>query len=160
MSSEFNPYSDNGGTCVSIAGTNFVVIASDKRHSDGYIINTREANRLYTINDQCVLGTTSFHPDGLRLAKDLKILALKYEIKTKKKLNVLSLSQMLSNKLYSRRFFPLYSFNLLCGYDKESNSGYLYSYDPVGSFERENFRSSGCASSIIQPFLDSQVTLL
>lgn len=155
--SEFNPYSDNGGTCVSIAGKDFAIIGSDKRHSDGYIINSREAKRLYSINEFCVLGTTSFHPDGLRLAKDLKMLSLKYHLKTKKNLLINSLAQLLSNKLYSRRFFPFYSFNLLCGYNSEDNTGYLYSYDPVGSFERESFRASGTAASIIQPFLDSQV---
>jgi 20S proteasome subunit beta 6 len=155
--SEFNPYTDNGGTCVSIAGKDFAVIGSDKRHSEGYIINSRDVKRLYCVNDFCVIGTTSFHPDGLRLGKDLKMLSLKYNLKTKRNLSVTSLSQLLSNKLYSKRFFPFYSFNLLCGYNCDDNSGYLFSYDPVGSFERESFRASGTAASIIQPFLDSQV---
>lgn len=35
--------------------------------------------------------------------------------------------------------------------------GAVYSYDPVGSFEREQYRAGGSAASLIQPFLDSQI---
>lgn len=35
--------------------------------------------------------------------------------------------------------------------------GALYSYDPVGSYERESCRAAGAASSLITPFLDNQV---
>lgn len=35
--------------------------------------------------------------------------------------------------------------------------GAVYCYDSVGSFERENYRTSGSASALIQPFLDNQV---
>lgn len=33
----------------------------------------------------------------------------------------------------------------------------MYSYDPVGSYEREACRAAGAAQSLIQPFLDNQV---
>lgn len=155
--SDFNPYADNGGTCVGIAGHNYAIIACDTRHSDGYIINTRNAKRIYDITSHSVIGTTSFHPDGLKLSKELKSLALQYNIKNKKVLSTQSLAQATSNKLYSRRFFPFYSFNLICGLDIQTGMGKLYSFDPVGSFQSEIYRSAGNASSIIQPFLDSQV---
>ena len=32
---KFNPYVDNGGTCLAIAGKDFVLIGSDTRCSDG-----------------------------------------------------------------------------------------------------------------------------
>lgn len=35
--------------------------------------------------------------------------------------------------------------------------GAVYSFDPVGSFERESYRAGGSAASLIQPFLDSVV---
>ncbi len=35
--------------------------------------------------------------------------------------------------------------------------GAVFSYDPVGNFEREAWRSAGSASHLIQPFLDNQV---
>lgn len=41
----------------------------------------------------------------------------------------------------------------------ENGKGALYSYDPVGSYEREQCRAAGAASSLIMPFLDNQVNL-
>lgn len=33
----------------------------------------------------------------------------------------------------------------------------MYSFDPVGSYERETCRAAGAAQSLVQPFLDNQV---
>ena len=37
-------------------------------------------------------------------------------------------------------------------------SGAVYSFDPVGSYEREACRAAGAAQSLVQPFLDNQVS--
>lgn len=37
-------------------------------------------------------------------------------------------------------------------------TGAVYSYDPVGSYEREACRAAGAAQSLLQPFLDNQVS--
>ena len=34
----------------------------------------------------------------------------------------------------------------------------MYSFDPVGSYEREACRAAGAAQSLVQPFLDNQVS--
>lgn len=39
-----------------------------------------------------------------------------------------------------------------------SGTGAVYSFDPVGSYEREICRAAGAAQSLIQPFLDNQVS--
>lgn len=54
------------------------------------------------------------------------------------------------------RFFPYYVFTVLGGLDKEGR-GCVFSFDPVGSYERESCRAGGASASIIQPFLDNQV---
>ena len=33
----------------------------------------------------------------------------------------------------------------------------MFSFDPVGSYERETYRAGGSASSLLQPLLDNQV---
>lgn len=37
-------------------------------------------------------------------------------------------------------------------------TGAVYSFDPVGSYEREACRAAGAAQSLVQPFLDNQVS--
>ena len=67
-----------------------------------------------------------------------------------------SIARMLSTILYSKRFFPYYVYNLLGGLD-EQGRGAVYSYDPVGSYERVICNASGAAQGLLMPFLDSQV---
>jgi len=38
-------------------------------------------------------------------------------------------------------------------------TGAVYSFDPVGSYEREACRAAGAAQSLVQPFLDNQASL-
>ena len=35
--------------------------------------------------------------------------------------------------------------------------GCVFSFDPVGSYERETYRAGGSAASMLQPLLDNQV---
>lgn len=39
-------------------------------------------------------------------------------------------------------------------------TGAVYSFDPVGSYEREACRAAGAAQSLVQPFLDNQVNII
>lgn len=39
-----------------------------------------------------------------------------------------------------------------------SGTGAVYSFDPVGSYEREACRAAGAAQSLVQPFLDNQAS--
>ncbi len=71
-------------------------------------------------------------------------------------MSVKACAQRLSTILYSKRFFPYYVHAILGGLDEEGR-GALYSYDPVGSYEREQCRAAGAAASLIMPFLDNQV---
>lgn len=45
----FNPYADNGGTVLAIAGADFCLVAGDTRQSSGYSINTRHAPKVFFI---------------------------------------------------------------------------------------------------------------
>lgn len=71
-------------------------------------------------------------------------------------MSVSACAQRLSHILYNKRFFPYYTHAILGGLDEEGK-GALYSYDPVGSYEREQCRAGGAAASLIMPFLDNQV---
>ena len=69
-----------------------------------------------------------------------------------------ALAQLISNMLYNKRFFPYYISNIIGGLDEKGN-GVLYSYDPVGSCERNAYRAGGSSAALIQPLLDNQIGL-
>ncbi|KAI9264054.1 nucleophile aminohydrolase [Phascolomyces articulosus] len=152
----FEPYDDNGGTSLAIAGKDFCVVASDTRQSTGYSINSRYAPKAYELGDNAVIAMNGFHADGLTLKKVLEQRLKWYKFAHDKNMSVTALAQMLSITLYQKRFFPYYSFCCMGGVDEEG-VGAVYCYDAVGSSERESYRANGSAAALIQPFLDNQV---
>ncbi|PIO27704.1 hypothetical protein AB205_0044020 [Aquarana catesbeiana] len=66
-----------------------------------------------------------------------------------------AIAAMLSTILYSRRFFPYYVYNIIGGLDEEGK-GAVYSFDPVGSYQRDAYKAGGSASAMLQPLLDNQ----
>lgn len=114
---EFSPYKDNGGTVVGVAGRNYVLFAADTRLKDDYTISTRNITRLFEIDDGLLFSGSKCWTDVLALSKELKNAAMVYEWEHKMKLAIRPLSYLVSSKLYSRRFFPYYTFSLIGGID-------------------------------------------
>ncbi|XP_041368051.1 proteasome subunit beta type-1-B-like [Gigantopelta aegis] len=153
---QFNPYAHNGGTVLAIAGEDFAVIASDTRLSDGFSIYSRDVPKVYQLTDKTVLGACGFHGDVLTLTKILQARLKIYGHEHNRKMTISAIAAMLSTMLYYRRFFPYYVYNILAGVDQDGK-GCVYSFDPVGSYEREAYRAGGTASAMLQPLLDNQI---
>lgn len=153
----FNPYSDNGGTILGIAGEKFVVLAGDTRHTTDYSINSRYEPKVFDVGDNLIISANGFAADGAALVKNFKNQLQWYHFNNNdKKLSVKSAARNIQHLLYGKRFFPYYVHTILAGLD-ENGHGAVYSFDPVGSYEREQCRAGGAAASLIMPFLDNQV---
>ena len=153
-------YTDNGGSTLGITGDSFAILAGDTRSTSGYNINTRYEPKLFKIGDddssRIVLSVVGFAADGKALKERLDTIVKMYKYQHGKPMSVKACAQRLSTILYQKRFFPYYVHAILGGLDEEGK-GALYSYDPVGSYEREQCRAAGAAASLIMPFLDNQV---
>jgi 20S proteasome subunit beta 6 len=103
-----------------------------------------------------VLSVVGFAADGEALKERLDTIVKMYKYQHGKPMSVSACAQRLSHILYNKRFFPYYVHAIIAGLDEEGK-GALYSYDPVGSYEREQCRAAGAAASLIMPFLDNQV---
>jgi len=152
----FSPYAHNGGTVLAISGEDFAVIASDTRLSQGFSIHSRDSPKSYRLTNTTVLGCCGFHGDVLTLTKLITARLQMYEHEHGKQMTCPAIAQMLSTVLYYRRFFPYYTYNILAGLDAEGK-GCVFSFDPVGSYEREMYRAGGSASALLQPLLDNQI---
>ncbi|KAJ7776856.1 20S proteasome subunit [Mycena maculata] len=153
---QFNPYSENGGTILAIAGANFSVIAGDTRQTDGYSIQTRYAPKVFRLTDKAVLATNGFAADGNMFVNKVRQRLEWYRHAHAKDMSLHAIARLIQSMLYQRRFFPFYVYNILGGIE-DDGSGAVYSFDPVGSYERETCRAAGAASSLVQPFLDNQI---
>lgn len=68
----FNPYSDNGGTILGIAGEDFAVLAGDTRHTTDYSINSRYEPKVFDCGDNIIMSANGFAADGEALVKRFK----------------------------------------------------------------------------------------
>merc|ERR1712127_998037 len=152
----FHPYETNGGSIISVAGADFAVIGSDSRLSEGYSILSRAQPHLYQLQSNAVIGSVGFHGDCLTFTKTLEIRLKMYEHEHNKKASTPAIAQLASTMLYNRRFFPFYVNTVVAGINREGE-GCIYSYDPVGSYERECFRAGGSSASLLQPLLDCKL---
>ncbi|CAG9826993.1 unnamed protein product [Diabrotica balteata] len=156
MQRQINPYADNGGSVVAIAGEDFVIIGADTRLSAGFSIYTREQNKLFPLSGTTVLGCAGCWCDTLTLTRILKSRMQMYQQEHNKTMSTTACAQMLSTMLYYKRFFPYYISNILVGLDNEGK-GCVYSYDPIGHCEKATYRAGGSAGALLQPLLDNQI---
>lgn len=147
-----------------ISGSDFAILAGDTRSVSGFSINTRYYPKVFKIGGDeetgeganILLAVVGFAADGLALKERLDTVVKMYKYQHGKPISVRACAQRLATILYQKRFFPFYVQAILAGLDEEGR-GALYSYDPVGSYEREQSRAAGSAASLITPFLDNQV---
>jgi len=154
----FSPYADNGGSIVAVGGKGYVIIASDTRLSSGYSILTREQPKLFQLTNQTILGSTGCWCDILTFTRILEARLKMYKYEHNRTLTTPAASQLVTNMLYFRRFFPYYISNVLAGLDSDGE-GIVYSYDPIGHCERSKYRAGGSSAALLQPLLDNQIGL-
>jgi len=152
----FSPYDNNAGTILAIAGEDYSLIATDTRLSQGFSIHSRDYPKTYSLTNGSVLGSCGFNGDVLTLAKVIEARLQVFEKDHQRPMSNSSVASMLSTILYYRRFFPYYTNNIVAGLDEEGK-GAIFSFDPVGSYERETYRAKGSASAMLQSLLDNQI---
>lgn len=156
---EFNPYVDNGGTVVAVAGADFAMVGADTRLSEGYNVLSRDAWKLHRLTSRVVLGASGMHADVGRLVKQLRAEATGYRLKAQREIQIAQLSRLLSVGMYQRRAFPWYTATVLAGLDADG-SGAVYSYDVIGSVLKTQYSVSGTGHEMVYPLLDDALLSL
>eukprot|EP00894_Picocystis_sp_ML_P001891 jgi/Pico_ML_1/52408/g3115.t2 len=137
-------------------GEDYCVVAASTRMSTGFSILTRNRSMVREMSPSCLIASAGFSGDADTLHKTLHARQVTYRHDHGKPMSCQAMSQLLSNTLYFRRFFPYYTFNLCAGLDNQGK-GCVYTYDAVGSFERTPFSCQGSGKDLVQPVLDNQL---
>ncbi|CAD8136079.1 unnamed protein product [Paramecium octaurelia] len=155
-SDQWSPYHDNSGTVLAVGIPGAVIVAGDTRLSNGYNILSRDATKLSQLTDKCVLATAGQYADFIALRKFLQQRLQLYEFQNEVQASTETVAHLLSRELYSRRFFPYYTFNLLAGLD-ENNHGVVYGYDAIGSYDKMTYGVQGSGQELVVAVLDNQL---
>ncbi|KAJ1465405.1 26S proteasome SU B6 [Baffinella frigidus] len=155
--SKFSPYQNNSGTIIAMADLNYCIIACDTRFTNGFTIPSKEMTRIIKISDKILLGSSGMFSDIQFLQEKIQKGVEKFKKENNQHFSLSGCAHFLSSILYSRRFFPFFTFNILAGLEEEKK-GHCFSFDAIGSFEKNKFCSAGKGQSVADVILDSKMT--
>ncbi|CRG97962.1 proteasome subunit beta type-1, putative [Plasmodium gallinaceum] len=150
------PYIDNGGTVIGLTGKDYVILAADTRLSLSYSIYTRYCPKISKLTDRCIIGSSGMQSDIKTLHSLLQKKIQLFVLEHSHYPDIHVIARLLCVILYSRRFFPYYTFNLLAGVS-DDNKGVLYNYDAIGSYCQSTHSCVGSGAALILPILDNRV---
>lgn len=146
-----------GTTTIGIVCDRGVVLASERRATMANFIASRDAKKIYQIDDLVGMTTAGAVGDAQRLVKWMQVEAKLYKMRRQEPMTVKGLSSLLSNILSSVRYFPFLVHLIVGGVDKNGPS--IYSLDALGGqIEERKVVATGSGSPIAYGILEDRYT--
>ncbi|CAG9332571.1 PSMB3 [Blepharisma stoltei] len=144
-----NIFNFHGGSILAIKGKNCVAIAMDRRLGAQYKTVSTTFQRVFKMTDKCLAGFIGLGGDVQTIGADLKYKLNLYALKENRQIQPKTLSWLISNMLYGRRFGPYFIEPLVAGLD-ENNEPYISTSDSIGCMtDGDNFFCIGTASELM-----------
>lgn len=112
-------------------GKNCVAVAMDRRLGAQFKTISTSYQRVFQMTDKALLGLIGLGGDIQTLAAELKCKLNLYNLKENRQIAPKTLSWMLANLQYKRRFSPYFIEPLIAGLD-DNNEPYLSTSDSIG----------------------------
>jgi len=142
----------SGTTIVGITGSDFVLLASDKKGTMGNFAFDLNAQKIYTVSDKAALGLAGSLGDAQQIIRLLKAEIKLYEIERDKTMGAKAIATFLANYLNAHRYYPYFAGFIMAGFNDKPE---MYSTDIVGGFGKvDEFTSIGSGSTFAMGVLD------
>ena len=138
----------SGTTTVGLVCNDGVILAAEKKSTLGYLVASKESNKIFPIDDHIALTVAGTWGDGIALVRYMKAELRLFKMQNRRRITVLGAATLLSNILYSGRwtFLPYMVQIIIAGYDEKPR---IFSLDAIGGLEEERkFFSAGSGSPI------------
>ena len=143
-----------GTTTVGIICKDAVVIAAEKKATMGYMIESKEAQKVHQLDEHIGLTIAGSVGDAQAIVRILKAQFKLYKLE-RGPITVRAAATLLSNILHGSKYFPYLNMFLLAGYD--STGAHIYSVDPVGGYsDKDKFYSTGSGSPFVYGVLEAE----
>lgn len=146
-----------GTTTLGLICRDGVVLAAEKKSVLGYLVASKESEKILPIEDHLALTIAGASGDAQALARYMKAECKLFEIQNKRKISVKGAATLLANLLYSGRwsFLPYMVQLIIAGYDDKGPA--IFTLDSIGSLEEEKkFFSTGSGSPIALGVLEDK----
>ena len=140
-------YYGTGATAVGVKGSNYVILAAERRVSYGGYIMSRAGKKVYKINDYLGLALAGLFADMQAIAKMLSAEIRYHELTIGRRMTVRAAAKLLASILYSNKYFPFLSEILVGGIEPDGTTR-LYVMDPVGSLIEDDYAAIGSGAPI------------
>lgn len=145
-----------GTTTVGLICKDGVVLASEKKSTMGYLVSSKESEKIFPIDDHLAMTIAGASGDALTLVRYMKAECKLFSLENGRKITVKAASTLLANILQSKRwtFFPYMVQLILAGFDTAPS---IFTLDAIGSVEEEKkFFSTGSGSPIALGVLEDK----
>ncbi|NJD76029.1 MAG: archaeal proteasome endopeptidase complex subunit beta [Candidatus Methanoperedens sp.] len=119
-----------GTTTIGLVCDTGVVLASERRATMGHFIASKDAKKVYQIDDLIAMTTAGSVGDAQRLVKWMQVEAKLYKMRREEPMTVKGIVSLLANILSGNRYYPYFVQLLVGGVDKNGPS--VYSIDALG----------------------------
>jgi proteasome beta subunit len=134
-----------GTTTVGLVCREGIVLASDRRATMGYLIASKDIDKIYPISDNLAMTIAGSVGDAQTLIRWMTAEVKLYELKHERQISVEAAAVLLSNILSQYKFFPFFVQLLLGGIDERPR---LFSVDMLGGITEEKMTSTGSGSPV------------
>jgi proteasome beta subunit len=118
-----------------------VVLGNDNRATWGYTVANKSTKKVFKITDHIGLAAYGLIGDFQILVKIMRAQANLYLLDAGDRISTNSMGKLVSNYLYSRKMFPLYTNIVIAGVDKDGPK--LYTLDAIGSLMPDDYGTTG-----------------
>jgi len=150
---EYSAGAFHGTTTVGLVAKDAVILAADKRATAGNVIASRRVKKIIKITEYAAMTISGLVADAQALADTLRENARYYEITNNRRMPIIGFATLLSNILFSSRWFPYVVQLIVGGYDVNPR---LFVLDPYGSVTEEEYTATGSGSPTALGLLESE----
>jgi len=137
----------SGTTTLAVKAEDAVIMATESQATAGYLIATKNAQKLFKISDHVGATISGGVADCQYIIDQARALARLKHIETGKESTLKYITNVIRNLLFQGRSFFL-SMMLVAGYDVGEKAFKIYGVDLIGSlFEEEDYLSFGSGST-------------
>lgn len=140
-----------GTTTVGLICKDGVVLASDRRATMGYLIASKDIDKVYPVSDRIAMTIAGGVGDAQTLIRWMTAELKLYELKNEKQASVEAAATLLANILTQYKFYPFFVQLLIGGMDERPR---LFSVDMLGGITEEKLTSTGSGSPIAYGVLE------